>query len=51
MTEREEKIWALEEAALLAGYEAEEATSLHYLEEMHRVKKVLLNLAKEIENE
>jgi len=48
---KEEKLWALDEAALLAGYEAEEATSLPYIDEMHKVKRILIQIRKEIEED
>jgi len=48
---QEDKLWALGEAALLAGCEAEKAKSVFYLEEMLQVKKFLLAMIKELENE
>lgn len=48
---KEDRLWALKEAALLAGYEFEQAVNVFYIEEMLQVQKLLLAMIKELEDE
>lgn len=48
---KEDRLWALKEAALLAGYEFEQSVDVSYVEEMLQVQRFLLAMIKELEDE